>query len=64
MDEDRPPLRLVISARKSGPKDFGWEIVRGEADATLIRQSSETFKTMEEAHTHGSVVLERLRGSK
>jgi hypothetical protein len=45
-------------------KGFGWEIVRGETDPTIIRQSSETFETMEGAHTHGSVVLERMQGPK
>ena len=64
VDEDRPPLRLVVSARKSGPKGFSWEIVRGETRPTMIRQSSETFKTLEDAYIHGSAVLERMRGSK
>ncbi len=63
-DEDRPPLRLVVSARKSSLKGFSWEIVRGGTKPTLIRQSSETFETMEGAHMHGSAVLERMRGSK
>jgi hypothetical protein len=30
----------------------------------MIRQSSETFKTLEEAYSRGSAVLERMRGSK
>jgi hypothetical protein len=62
--EVRPPLRLVVSARKSGPKGFVWEIVRGDTRPTLVRQSSETFKTLEEAYSRGLAVLERMRGPK
>ena len=62
-NEGTLPLRLVVNARNSGPRRFIWEIVRGELSPTVVKQSAETFKTMEGAHAHGFVVLERLRNA-
>jgi hypothetical protein len=55
--------RLTVKARaSSGPQSFIWEIVRGGGiDESSVKQSSKSFKSMEEAYTHGSVALGLLR---
>jgi hypothetical protein len=60
--EFKADYRLVVKARSSsGRKGFIWEIVSGEAKQTCIQRSSESFKTMEDAYTQGSVALGLLR---
>jgi hypothetical protein len=52
----------VVKARSLiRPQGFVWEIVRAGTEETSIKQSSESFKTMEGACNDGSVVLELLR---
>jgi hypothetical protein len=57
----QPPHRLIVRARSpSGAKNgYFWEIVRDNESHSIIRQSSESFRSMEEAYTLGSVVLNR-----
>jgi hypothetical protein len=56
-----PPHRLIVRARlPSGAKNgYFWEIIRDDDTHNLVRQSSESFKTMEEAYTVGSVILNK-----
>ena len=56
-------VRLVVKGRGAGRKDYVWEIVREQQQhpQPLVQRSSESYTTMEEAYTHGSVALARVR---
>src|ERR1700722_860909 len=57
----QPPHRLIVKARSlSGAKrGYCWQIVRDNDEHSVIRQSSESFRSMEEAYTIGAVMLKR-----
>jgi hypothetical protein len=62
LTDNRPGSRLVVKARTSGRKDYVWEIVReDDHPQPLIDRSSESYRSMEEAYTHGSVALSLVR---
>lgn len=58
----QPPHRLLVKARtRTGPnKGYFWEIVRDNTTDSVVRRSSESYGTMEEAYTRGAVMLNRL----
>ena len=62
-DDEHSPFRLLVSARKPGSKDYVWEIFRYDEAQTLVRRSSQTFKSMEAAYHDGSVALKGLHSS-
>ena len=53
------PNRLIVKARlRSGAnKGYFWAIVRDNQACSVIRQSPESYRSMAEAYTVGSVVL-------
>ena len=60
----RPGLRLVVKARTSGRRSYVWEIVREDPHPQpLVRRSSGSYGSMEEAYANGSVALTRVRSS-
>jgi hypothetical protein len=62
LTDNRPGFRLVVKARTSGRKDYVWEIVReDDHPQPLIDRSSSSYRSMEEAFTHGSVALALVR---
>lgn len=48
--------RVVVRARKSCAKTYGWAIVRDDNEVT-VRRSDESYKCMEQAYKRGMVAL-------
>ena len=59
--EGRPIYRVLVKASESVSRRFVWEIVTNVvASPAVVRRSSATYRTMEEAYSHGSDALKRL----
>jgi hypothetical protein len=57
-----PEYRLVVGATKHGSKSYVWAIVRDDDIARrAVRQSVDPFRSLEDAHAAGSVVLREFR---
>ena len=58
----RPGLRLVVKAQTSGRRSYVWEIVREDPHPQpLVRRSSGSYGSMEDAYANGSVAQSRVR---
>jgi hypothetical protein len=54
--------RLVVKARTSRPRGFLWEIVREDGHTRWqVSRSLGSYRSMEEAYTHGSAALDLVR---
>jgi hypothetical protein len=54
----------VVKARASGRRSYVWEIVREDPHPQpLVRRSSGSYGSTEEAYANGSVALTRVRSS-
>ena len=56
------PYRLVVRAgtSSSSKKGYIWEIVCEDEELRVIRASSVSYKSMEEAYTNGAMALKEL----
>ena len=57
------PYRVVVRARTSSgsKKGYIWEIVCEDEELRVVRASSVSYKSMEEAYTNGAMALKEVR---
>jgi hypothetical protein len=61
-DSPSAGYRLVVGAAKCGVRSYVWAIVRNnDTEHAPIMQSLVTFRSLADAHTAGSVALEKFR---
>jgi hypothetical protein len=53
-----PPRLIVRAATQVGVKTaYIWQIVRDNGSDRVLRESSDPFRTMEEAYSQGAIIL-------
>lgn len=58
----KAPPRLVVKPRtRTGvKKGYFWEIIQDNSSESIVRQSCDSYRTMEEAYVHGAAVLNKI----